>query len=357
MTKRKLELRSASIRSGITVGRRLQPPTADRLSGTSTDHSAGSEKFPNKAVLPFLSGASILALCRKQYIACGLTCAAAACQGWRLFTERCPLQVMSVHPHCSSSLAADDTLLSINNYAMRYVPAWAAQRLLDSGAEDSSVAVRVARTVPAACSTLSSISQWPRRLLHVLQQKPVAAPIPTEASVLDIEHTRQALPRTSLMEHCALPRRCGEGIGYIRIADFNDETFFTFQRTLQKLKDKFQQHAHLGGRLQALVCDLRGNPGGSLLPALDIAGMFLPKGAVITQLRAHGCTKKQRSTNHSPDLHTALLLLTDARTASASEILVEALCDNQRAVSMGQRSVGKNFAQVRVLICADDMCM
>ena len=59
------------------------------------------------------------------------------------------------------------------------------------------------------------------------------------------------------------------------------------------------------------------------------------------------------SRNSRPDLQTALLLLTDGRTASASEILVEALCDNARATSMGSKTVGKNIAQASALPSCD----
>ena len=95
--------------------------------------------------------------------------------------------------------------------------------------------------------------------------------------------------------------------------------------------------------------DLRGNQGGPVAPALDIAALFLPKGTVLTQLCANQRAEKHYSTNQHADQNTPLLLLTDARTASSSEILVEALCGNNRAVSLGTRTVGKNVAQVKGL--------
>jgi carboxyl-terminal processing protease len=142
------------------------------------------------------------------------------------------------------------------------------------------------------------------------------------------------------------PKQCGGvGVGVVRLPEFTDETYYDFCSALDKLRAQFP----IGKvcRLEALVVDLRGNRGGPLVPALDIAAMFLSKGTVLTQMRDGERVEKHCSTNCRPDLNTTLLLLTDGRTASASEILVEALCDNQRASSMGWPTVGKNVAQVR----------
>jgi carboxyl-terminal processing protease len=101
--------------------------------------------------------------------------------------------------------------------------------------------------------------------------------------------------------------------------------------------------------MKGLIIDLRGNPGGPLVSALDIASIFLPNRAILTQLSiddGHRRIERFYSTNRRPDMTTKLLLLCDEYTASASEILIEALCDNGRAVSMGKKTVGKNKAQV-----------
>ena len=58
--------------------------------------------------------------------------------------------------------------------------------------------------------------------------------------------------------------------------------------------------------------------------------------------------EKHFSNNFFADRKTALLILSDGETASASEILLEALCDNKRATCMGMKSFGKNFAQAIV---------
>ena len=60
-----------------------------------------------------------------------------------------------------------------------------------------------------------------------------------------------------------------------------------------------------------------------------------------------GKIEREVSKNRNPIKDVSLLLLTDGQTASASEILAEALCENKRATSMGSRTVGKNVAQVQ----------
>jgi len=135
----------------------------------------------------------------------------------------------------------------------------------------------------------------------------------------------------------------GTGVGLLRIREFSDGTY---QQVCTALTDLRKQiHAHHNRSMEGVVIDLRGNAGGAVMPALDIAALFLPKDAVLMQMRANQRTETHRSTNRHPDLATALLVLVDGRTASASEILVEALVGNKRATSLGTRTVGKNVAQ------------
>jgi carboxyl-terminal processing protease len=106
-----------------------------------------------------------------------------------------------------------------------------------------------------------------------------------------------------------------------------------------------------GCQMSGLIIDLRGNPGGPLPPALDLAALFLPRGKVLTQMSIQGSKMEvYKSTNRRPDKKTDLLLLTDESTASASEIFVAALQDNSRAKCMGTRTVGKNVAQAMMML-------
>jgi carboxyl-terminal processing protease len=168
-------------------------------------------------------------------------------------------------------------------------------------------------------------------------------------------------------------------IGYVRISNFCDETFNEFRRVLLTLErallQEQQDHSPAAirkfnreGNLGALVIDLRDNLGGTVVSALDVAALFLPYGCPLVQFTSEGqATKSSKqslwrsmrkmlfreknrevfySRNRRANRKTALLLLANERTASASEQLIEALSDNNRAISMGKRTVGKTKAQV-----------
>lgn len=148
--------------------------------------------------------------------------------------------------------------------------------------------------------------------------------------------------------HGVLPPQQNCGIGYLSIRQFTDESFNEVVSAIKALKKSIK--VEQGLPMKALIIDLRDNPGGSLLPALDIASLFLRRGTLLMQVGVSGRIIKHWSRNWFADKKLSLLLLTNARTASASEILVEALSDNERACTMGARTVGKNVMQAVVAL-------
>ena len=138
---------------------------------------------------------------------------------------------------------------------------------------------------------------------------------------------------------------------YVKVESFSDRSFEDIHAILQKLSPTGRE----------LVLDLRGNLGGTLPAALDAASLFLKSGVEIMRLvtsnggppGSNGDRKRKeqthRSSNASP-LKFPLLVLTDHRTASASEILVAALHDNERCVVVGTRTLGKDVAQAVVTL-------
>lgn len=127
------------------------------------------------------------------------------------------------------------------------------------------------------------------------------------------------------------------GTGYIKLVRFARTThqeFVEAARALQK------------AGMQRLVLDLRGNGGGYLNAAIELADEFLPEGRMIvyTQGRAHP-RQDYRATRNGLLETVPLAVLIDEGSASASEILAGAVQDNDRGVIVGRRSFGKGLVQ------------
>ncbi len=129
------------------------------------------------------------------------------------------------------------------------------------------------------------------------------------------------------------------GIGYIRLERFSRRAGEEVRQALKELQVK--------GDLKGLVLDLRGNPGGLLDAAVDVAGKFLPKGTLIVTTRGRDpeSEKKYASTDEPVIPTVPMVVLTDRGSASASEIVAGALQDMDRAVIVGTRTFGKGLVQ------------
>jgi carboxyl-terminal processing protease len=133
-------------------------------------------------------------------------------------------------------------------------------------------------------------------------------------------------------------RELEPGYGYIRIAQFQLGTGEDVARSLEKLKAK--------GKLKGLVLDLRNNPGGVLSASVDVAGLFLDGGLVVyTEGRLANSDMHFNADGGDASDDTPLVVLINAGSASASEIVAGALQDRGRAVVMGSDSFGKGSVQ------------
>lgn len=94
-----------------------------------------------------------------------------------------------------------------------------------------------------------------------------------------------------------------------------------------------------------MVFDLRGNPGGDLHAAIDSAMLFLKKGKKILSIRTRHGSKVYESSNGALSLHTPMVIWQDEATASAAEVFIAALADNNKAVSIGKKTFGKGTKQ------------
>jgi carboxyl-terminal processing protease len=132
-------------------------------------------------------------------------------------------------------------------------------------------------------------------------------------------------------------------IGYISVNEFSRDVGSSVNGALKALKG--QTKGHLGG----LVLDLRKNPGGSLDEAVALSDLFLTNGQIVSQRgRNARDTIYYSAESVFPGDAAAgmpLIVLIDAGTASASEIVAGALQDQHRALIMGERSFGKGSVQ------------
>ena len=130
------------------------------------------------------------------------------------------------------------------------------------------------------------------------------------------------------------------GYGYVRITQFSETTSRDLTRVLLDLEDRN------GEDLRGIVLDLRNNPGGVLEAAADVADAFLNEGAIVSADGRASSAEFAMQANPGDITHGAgVVVLINAGTASASEIVAGALQDNGRAVVMGATSFGKGTVQ------------
>jgi len=129
-----------------------------------------------------------------------------------------------------------------------------------------------------------------------------------------------------------------DGIGYLRITHFGDETAGELRAALRELE---------AAGMRGLIIDLRNNPGGILHVAKDVASEFIPDGELVvyTQGRDPKDRREYRSSNDRPIPDYPVVVLINEDSASASEIVAGALQDAGRAVVVGETSHGKGSVQ------------
>lgn len=129
-------------------------------------------------------------------------------------------------------------------------------------------------------------------------------------------------------------------VGYIRVSSFNEQTDTGVAKEIEELKEE------AGGELQGIVLDLRNNPGGLLSQAVAVSDAFLEQGEIVST-RARKPEDAQRFNARPGDLADGLpiVVLINAGSASASEIVAGALQDHDRAILLGTKSFGKGSVQ------------
>lgn len=124
-----------------------------------------------------------------------------------------------------------------------------------------------------------------------------------------------------------------EKIGYIKINSFDENSARGVREALENLKS------------EGLIIDLRGNPGGLLNECVDIVSEFLPEGSVIVSTDdKYGRSEVLKAKKGiAEDVH--VVVLGNASSASASEVFIGALRDNDRSIFVGEKTFGKGLVQ------------
>ena len=128
-------------------------------------------------------------------------------------------------------------------------------------------------------------------------------------------------------------------IGYIKITGFTQNAAKEMRQAFLKLKET--------NELKGIIIDVRGNGGGLLNEAVDIANIFVERGQEIVSTKGKMADKNRTHMTMNPpvDLSIPVVVLVDRSSASASEILAGSLQDLDRAVVIGQRTFGKGLVQ------------
>lgn len=154
--------------------------------------------------------------------------------------------------------------------------------------------------------------------------------------LLSFDITRDKIPIYSV----DVAYMINDNTGFIRINNFAETTFDEFMNGLRELK---------GRGMTKLIIDLRGNSGGVMEAAIQIANQFLKKGQLIVYTKGHTQTRDDFIATGKGEFETGdLAILIDEWSASASEILAGAIQDNDRGTIIGRRSFGKGLVQEQV---------
>jgi carboxyl-terminal processing protease len=162
----------------------------------------------------------------------------------------------------------------------------------------------------------------------------------SDGNAFEVTLTREVIQVTSVKDpHILAPKYAGtDKVGYVRIEEFGQET----PDELNKALDGLQKQG-----MEALVIDLRNNPGGLLEAAVEVAGGFVTPNTVIVSIKGRSADLNEdfraKTTAERPQYPIALLI--NGYSASAAEIVAGALKDLNRAILVGETTFGKGSVQ------------
>lgn len=156
-----------------------------------------------------------------------------------------------------------------------------------------------------------------------------------QTNPIDIEFKREKIKISNVPYFGML----NDNTGYVQLTEFTPEAGKEVKNAVVSLKEKGAKY---------LIIDLRGNPGGLLLEAVNICNLFIPKGkkVVDTKGKLEDSNITYETLNATVDLDIPVAVIINRGSASASEIVAGTLQDYDRAIVLGERSYGKGLVQV-----------
>lgn len=148
--------------------------------------------------------------------------------------------------------------------------------------------------------------------------------------ILEIERARIPLPT---IESEMRP----DGLAYVRLYEFNSQATARLRESLEEL---------LAQNPQGLILDLRNNPGGYLTEAVNVASQFISEGPILVERFSDGTEEVYRAQKGGEALEIPLVVLVNAGSASASEIVAGAIQDTGRGTLIGETTFGKGSVQL-----------
>ena len=209
------------------------------------------------------------------------------------------LQTLPGTPMQRSGISAGDEILAINNIALGPL-------------------------TPEQLMQVLTEARQGQALVHV--RKPGNAR-PLQFTLTPQEMQAPSVERAFLLE---------EGVGYLRVASFDEATARDMQAAIEKLG---------GAKLKGLVLDMRTNPGGAVSSALDAAALFLQPGQVVLSAKGRRVSAEEKVPAIAKPYGFPMAVIVTGKTASAAEILSGALQDHDRAVIVGEPTFGKGLVQ------------
>lgn len=158
---------------------------------------------------------------------------------------------------------------------------------------------------------------------------------PGKASKTSFTITREEI-KVKAVQYAAM---VDEKIGYINLGSFTDNCSSEVKEAFQSLKAK--------NKMQALILDLRSNPGGLLKESVSLCNLFIEKGQTIvyTKGKVQEWNAVYKTPSNPIDTEIPIVVLVNSGSASASEIVSGTLQDLDRGVIIGQRTFGKGLVQ------------